>query len=128
MKMLEMKDIILFHKKLIEKTGGSDGIRDYSLIDSALNRAFASFDGKDLYESIEEKISVIATSMVKNHGFVDGNKRIGIAVMLLLLQLNEIVVQYIQTELIELGLNIASGNYSEQDVTEWIEEHKENKA
>ncbi len=128
MKMLEMKDIILFHKKLIEKTGGSDGIRDYSLIDSALNRAFASFDGKDLYESIEEKISVIATSMVKNHGFIDGNKRIGIAVMLLLLQLNEIVVQYIQTELIELGLNIASGNYSEQDVTEWIEEHKENKA
>jgi death-on-curing protein len=128
MKMLEMKDIILFHKKLIEKTGGSDGIRDYSLIDSALNRAFASFDGKDLYESIEEKISVIATSMVKNHGFVDGNKRIGIAVMLLLLQLNEIVVQYIQTELIELGLNIASGNYSEQDVTEWIEEHRENKA
>jgi death-on-curing protein len=128
MKMLEMKDIILFHKKLIEKTGGSDGIRDYSLIDSALNRAFASFDGKDLYESIEEKISVIATSMVKNHGFVDGNKRIGIAVMLLLLQLNEIVVQYIQTELIELGLNIASGNYSEQDVKEWIEEHKENKA
>ncbi|HOU96617.1 MAG TPA: type II toxin-antitoxin system death-on-curing family toxin [Bacteroidales bacterium] len=128
MKMLEMKDIILFHKKLIEKTGGSDGIRDYSLIDSALNRAFASFDGKDLYESIEEKISVIATSMVKNHGFIDGNKRIGIAVMLLLLQLNEIVVQYIQTELIELGLNIASGNYSEQDVTEWIEEHRENKA
>ena len=128
MKMLEMKDIILFHKKLIEKTGGSDGIRDYSLIDSALNRAFASFDGKDFYESIEEKISVITTSMVKNHGFVDGNKRIGIAVMLLLLQLNEIVVQYIQTELIELGLNIASGNYSEQDVKEWIEEHKENKA
>lgn len=124
MKMLEMNDIILFHKKLIEKTGGSDGIRDYGLIDSALNRAFASFDGKDLYESLIEKISVITTSMIKNHGFVDGNKRIGIAVMLLLLQLNEIAIQYTQTELIELGLNIASGDFSECDVKGWIERHE----
>lgn len=68
---------------------------------------------------------MIAISIIKNHGFVDGNKRIEVAVMLLLLQLNDIEIQYTQSELVELGLSIASGKLHEQDVREWIENHNE---
>lgn len=128
MKTIAIQEVLRFHKNIIEKTGGSDGIRDYSLIDSALNRAFATFDGKDLYESVIDKIAAVTTSLIKNHGFIDGNKRIGVAVMLLLLKLNHIKINYTQSDLIKFGLSVASGKLHEQEVKQWIEKHKVNKA
>ena len=124
MKSIEVADILVFHKKIIEQTGGSDGIRDIGLIESALNRAIATFDGKDLYKEIEEKISVITYGLIKNHGFVDGNKRIGVSVMLLLLRLNKIKIQYSQNELVKLGLDIADGSIDEKEIKQWIKNHK----
>ncbi len=128
MKTVNIEDIIIFHNKLIERTGGSNGIRDIGLIESALNRANATFDGKDLYESILDKVAVITASLIKNHGFVDGNKRMGIAVMLLLLKLNCINILYTQEELIELGLGVASNRVDDKAIKEWIIKHMENKA
>ncbi|MBP7073119.1 MAG: type II toxin-antitoxin system death-on-curing family toxin [Clostridia bacterium] len=128
MKIVKIDDVIAFHNKIIERTGGSKEIRDIGLIESALNRAHATYDSKDLYEDFLDKVSVIAVSLIKNHGFIDGNKRIGIATMLLLLKLNNFSIVYQQEELIELGLKIASGQIKEQAVKTWIEEHKENKA
>lgn len=102
----------------------SDGVRDLGLIESALNRGFITFDGKELYESTGMKIAVIAHGLMKNHGFIDGNKRIGVAVMILLLKLNNITIKYSQQELINLGLRTTEGKYNENDILAWIESHK----
>jgi len=122
-RFLTVEDVIVLHSKLIAKSGGSIGIRDKTLIDSALNRAFGTFDGVDLYGSFDGKIAAITYSLINNHGFIDGNKRIGIAVMLLLLRLNGIKIQYKQDELVELGLGIASGIIDEGSIRAWITEH-----
>ncbi|OEF96660.1 death-on-curing protein [Vulcanibacillus modesticaldus] len=124
MKGINVSQVILFHQKIISRTGGSDGIRDISLIESALNRAFATFDGKELYEDDLVKISVITYGLINNHGFVDGNKRIGIAVMLFLLKINFINVKYSQKELVELGLKVATGEYKEKEIEDWIIGHQ----
>ena len=124
MNSIEIKDILVFHKKIIQQTGGSDGIRDIGLIESALNRALATFDGYDLYKEIEDKISVITYGLIKNHGFVDGNKRVGVSVMLLLLRLNGINIRYTQDELVKLGLDIAGGSITEKEIKQWIKNHK----
>jgi len=124
MELIDLNNVLLFHKKIVSKTGGSDGIRDLGLIESALNRGFITFDGKELYASIEMKIAVIAHGLIKNHRFIDGNKRIGVAVMILLLKLNNIIIKYSQQELIDLGLRAAEGKYNENDILTWIESHK----
>jgi len=69
---INVEDVLVFYRKIIEQTGGSDGIRDIGLIESALNRALTTFDSNDLYKDIEDKISIITYGLVKNHGFVDG--------------------------------------------------------
>ncbi|CAG7614116.1 hypothetical protein PAESOLCIP111_01678 [Paenibacillus solanacearum] len=124
MKTLEVAQIVTFHKKIVKATGGSDGIRDLGLIESALNKAFTTFDGQDLYEGILKKISVIVYALIKNHGFVDGNKRVGVSTMLLLLKLNGITIKYSQQELIEVGLRTAEGVYKEEDIEQWILRHQ----
>jgi death-on-curing protein len=75
MRFLVIENIILFHEKIIKETGGSDGVRDRGLIESALNRAFMTYEGKDLYPGTIEKVAVITHSLISNHGFIDGNKR-----------------------------------------------------
>ena len=123
MRFLSIENIILFHEKIVKETGGSAGIRDRGLIESALNRAFMTYDGKDLYPNLNEKIAVIAHSLISNHGFIDGNKRIGVAVMVILLKMNNIKVSYTQRELIDLGLKTAEGLMNEKDILNWVEKH-----
>ncbi|MBZ9609253.1 type II toxin-antitoxin system death-on-curing family toxin [Clostridium estertheticum] len=124
MKSIDIDNVLLFHKKIVDQTGGSEEIRDLGLIESALNRGYATFDGIDLYKDVEEKISAITHGLVKNHGFVDGNKRIGVSVMVLLLKLNSIQIKHSPHDLIELGLNIADGTFSEKDIKAWINNKK----
>ncbi len=107
MHSLSVENIILLHQKLIDQTGGRHGVRDMNLVESAISRAFATFDGNDLYEMNEDKIAAIAFGLINNHGFIDGNKRVGIAVMLLLLKLNGYTLHYSQEELIFMGIHIA---------------------
>ncbi len=123
MRFLSTDNIIIFHEKIIKETGGSFGIRDRGLIESALGRAFMTYDSKDLYPSNIEKISVISHSLICNHGFIDGNKRIGVAVLVLMLKLNNIDVRYTQNELIDLGLKTAEGFLKEKDISNWIKKH-----
>lgn len=125
MKFLRIENVLMFHEKIIKETGGGAGIRDRGLIESALNRGFMTYDGKDLYPSIIEKISVIAHSLISNHGFVDGNKRIGVAVMVIMFKMNNVKVCYTQKELIDLGLKTAEGFMREKDISTWIKEHIE---
>lgn len=72
------------------------------MIESAINKPFQTFDGKDLYDSIDEKVAAVTFSLIKNHGFIDGNKRIGVSVMLFLLKLNNIEIKYTQQDWIKL--------------------------
>lgn len=112
-----VQQVLLFHDKLIERTGGCAGVRSLPLIESALNRFYASFGGAELYPTIEEKAAASACGLIQNHGFSDGNKRIGAAVLLLILKKNNITLMYTQQELTEIILDIAS---SKADIPELV--------
>ena len=120
----EYEQVVKTHRSLIEKTGGMDGIRDAQLLDSALKTPFQTFGGNNLYPDILDKASQLCYSLIENHPFIDGNKRIGVHLMLLFLKLNNIEVNYSQQELVDFGLDIASGKMSKNDIKGWIIEHR----
>lgn len=120
----EYEQVVKIHRSLIEKTDGMDGIRDAQLLDSALKTPFQTFGGNNLYPDILDKASQLCYSLIENHPFVDGNKRIGVHLMLLFLKLNNIEVNYSQQELIDFGLDIASGKMSKNNIKGWIIEHR----
>lgn len=113
--------VIKIHSDLINVTGGIDGIRDENLLDSALNASFQTFDEKDLYPTVADKAVQLCYSIIENYPFIDGNKRIGIHLMLVFMELNNINLSYTQNELIDLGLGIASSTISKDEIKEWIE-------
>lgn len=116
--------VLLLHKLLIEQTGGEDGIRDFGLLDSALQAAYATFDGKELFPSKEEKAARIGTGLVSNHAFVDGNKRIGMYVLLTFLEVNGISLSATNEEVVDVGLRLAEGKMRYEDLLRWILEHE----
>ena len=115
---------VRLHSKMIARTGGSDGIRDIGLIESAIMRAAAGYGDYDVYPTAAQKAAAVCCGLVSNHGFIDGNKRIGVAAMLVILQKNDVMLQYTQQELIQLGLDLAQGLLSVEDCVQWIEQHK----
>lgn len=123
MKRLTKIQVIKMHNLLIQETGGSEGIRDDGLLDSALNAPFQTFDGEDLYKTVPAKAAKLAFFLINNHPFVDGNKRIGILAMLVFLEINGIEVNCTDDELIELGLGLADGTVNNEDLLSWIIEH-----
>jgi len=108
------------HKKLLDATGGLDGLRDEAMLDSALSVAFQTFDGVELYPSMAAKIARIAYGLVCNHPFVDGNKRIGTYVMAVLLELNHIEVDFTDDDIIRIGLELASGKMNDKQLLDLI--------
>lgn len=121
--LLTVDEILELHAKLISKTGGSGGLRDLGLLESAVYSAQSSFGGEELYPTLSEKAARLLFSLTSNHAFVDGNKRIGVLVMLLTLKLNGVTLHYTQPELIELGLSAASGKANYEDILAWIQKH-----
>ena len=115
---------LLLHQIICEATGGSIGIRDEGLLESALENAFASFDGHDLYPSKEEKAARLGYSLISNHAFVDGNKRIGIYVMLAFLEMNGIRIQCTDEELVHIGLSIAGGKMGYESLLDFLLSHE----
>lgn len=107
---LTVDDVIFLHKKIIDKTGGIRGIRDIGLLEMALNSPFASFGGEELYKSLDDKARQLCNSLIRNHPFLDGNKRIGILVMLIFLHLNGEKLDITNEEIVALGIYIAKGN------------------
>ena len=109
---------------LIEETGGADNIRDAALLDSALEGAFATFGGEELYPTKEEKGAWLGFALISNHAFVDGNKRIGIYVMLAFLEMNGIRIRCTDDELVEIGLSVADGSMRYEELLAWVQEHE----
>ncbi len=122
--LLTTSEIVSLHSKLIAKTGGVDGLRDLGLLDSAVSSALNAFGDFEQYPTVEEKAARLAYAIVSNHAFVDGNKRIGVLVMLMTLRLNKVTVTFTQEELTELGLGIASGMMQYEDILKWVMGHK----
>ena len=118
--------VLLLHQLIVEETGGSADLRDLNLLDSALESAFATFDGKDLYPTKEEKAAKIGYSLISNHAFVDGNKRIGMYVMLTFLEVNGIELYLTDEAIIQAGLAVASGNMDSSALLQWIQTHRLN--
>lgn len=124
--LLTVEEIIRIHEKVIAATGGSAGLRDRGLLESAVYGACASFDDVEVYPSVEEKAARLAYSLISNHAFIDGNKRIGVMIMLMTLKLNNVKIVYTQAELTALGLDTASGKSGYEDILSWIGNHKQN--
>lgn len=122
--VLSKKQVLALHSQLIAETGGTGGIRDESLLDSALNAPFQAFDGVDAFPSIVPKAARLGYGLIKNHAFVDGNKRIGAHVMLVFLALNKIELEYTQTELSDTILKVAADEYGFEDLLKWVIEHQ----
>lgn len=113
------------HELVTEATGGAPNIRDHSLLESALETAFQTFGGAELYPTTEEKGARLGYSLISNHAFVDGNKRIGMLVMLVFLEINGVKISPEVNEVSRVGLEVASGNMKYDELLEWILENKE---
>ena len=124
MKKLSKEQILMLHTQLIQQTGGSDGVRDYNLLDSALETPFQSFGGDELYPTIQAKAARLGYGLIKNHCMIDGNKRIGTHAMLVFLALNGIELKYTQKELYETILNVASGRVDYNGLLQWVLNHQ----
>ena len=118
--MLTSDQIKRLHKKLLDATGGLDGLRDASMLDSALSVSFQTFGGIELYPSVAAKIARIAYGLVCNHPFVDGNKRIGTYVMMVLLELNHIETDFSDDDIVRIGLDLANGKMNDKELLDLI--------
>ena len=116
--------VLLLHKLLTEETGGEPNIRDTDLLNSALESAFQTFDGVELYPSKEEKGARLGFSLISNHAFVDGNKRIGMYIMITFLEVNGIYLDCTNEEVVEIGLGLADGSIGYEEILEWIKNHR----
>jgi death-on-curing protein len=123
MKKLTKEHIIILHEILIKYSGGADGIRDVDLLDSALEAPFIIFDGVSNYPTVQSKAARLAFGLIKNHPFVDGNKRIGILAMISFLEINGIKLVCTDNELIRIGLELADGTADEQTLLDFVVSH-----
>lgn len=120
---LTVEEIIKMHEKLIQKTGGMSGLRDFGMLESAVYSAMQFFGEEEVYSTSCERAARLAYAITMNHPFCDGNKRTGMFVMLMTLRLNRAVIKYTQQELITLGLSVADGSKGYQDILAWIKLH-----
>ena len=122
---LTKQQVLLLHEQLIRETGGSSGIREESLLEAALEAPFQTYDDQDLFPSIQAKAARLGYGLIKNHAMVDGNKRLGVHVMLVFLALNGIELRYSQKELYEEILDVASGKSGYESLLKWVLLHQE---
>ena len=116
--------VLLLHKLITAETGGDPNVRDIALLNSALESAFQTFDGQELYPTMEEKGARIGYALISNHAFVDGNKRIGMYVLLTFLETNGIKIRPTVDDVARVGLAVAAGEMQYEDLLEWIQDNK----
>ncbi len=120
MTYLTTVQILFLHSRLIAETGGSAGVRDVALLESAAARPQATYGGADLYPDIFAKAAALMQSLVNNHPFVDGNKRVGIAATALFLQRNGHRLVASNQEVEEFTLAVARGERSFDEIANWL--------
>ena len=116
--------VLLLHRLIAEETGGSIGVRDEGLLEAALESAFSGFGGQEFYPTKEEKGARLGYELISNHAFVDGNKRIGMYVMLTFLEVNGICLDCTNDEVAEVGLSVAAGKMKYNALLDWVRDHR----
>ena len=118
--MITLDDAVKIHSILIERFGGTKGVRDKNLLESALLRPYQTFDKKQLYLSPAQKAAAIIESIITNHPFLDGNKRFGYVVMRLTLLSDELDIIASEDEKYDFVIKIAQGIFKYPDILNWI--------
>ena len=121
--MITLQEALAIHALAIDRFGGSYGVRDTTLLESAINRPYATFNGVDLYPTTIDKAAAIIESIVKNHPFSDGNKRTGYILMRLLLLQSDLDIRATEAEKYAFVIKIAAGKLMYDEISDWIERH-----
>lgn len=124
MRRLSKRQVLLLHEQLLSQSGGLQGVRDVGLLESAPAAPFQAFGDADAYPSLQQKAARLGYGLIKNHPFLDGNKRIGTHVMLVFLALNGVELSYSQKELSDIILAVAAGEKEYEDLLSWLLKHQ----
>ena len=120
---LSIHEVLALHERIAAQSGGGVGLRDLALLESALAQPRQSFGGSELYSALVEKAGALGFSLIANHPFVDGNKRIGHAAMEIFLVLNGQEIDADVDEQERVVLAVAAGDMSREQFTDWLREH-----
>ena len=123
MQFLTLKQILILQQRVIERSGGATGIRDKNILESAVAQPYMSYDGRDLYPTLIEKVSALGFSLINNHPFLDGNKRIGHAAIEVTLLMNGFEIQADVNEQEGVILAIAAGEMTRESFLKWLQKH-----
>jgi death-on-curing protein len=123
MRYLKLNEVLDIHRHLLEQSGGLAGIRDFGALESALAQPKMTFEGEDLYPTLIDKAVALVYSLINNHPFVDGNKRIGHAAMEIFLVLNGFEIEASVDEQEQIIVGVASGNVKREALKEWLALH-----
>lgn len=121
--MISLDDILKLHNASIQDYGGTPGIRDAGLLASALARPFQTFDRKELYPTPIEKAAAIGESLIVNHPFIDGNKRIGVLTLFALLQEYKILLTAPAHDLYDFVIDMSTGVIHFEEIVDWLRLH-----
>lgn len=127
MRLLTKEQILLLYEDIMNQSGGDAGIRDKGLLDSAYHAPFQTYGGTELFPTCLDKAVRLSYGLIKNHPFIDGNKRIGTHVLLTFLAINNIYLEYSDQELIDIILQVAAGSCTEDQFYLWVKKHIEEK-
>lgn len=118
--------VLLLYKLIVEATGGTFGIRSENLLESAIEAAYQTFDGEELFPTKIEKAARLGYGLISNHPFIDGNKRIGVYIMILFLEVNGIHMEFTDQEIEDIALSTASGNMKYEDILKFLKSKDNN--
>ncbi len=120
---LTLEQVKIIHSEIVKATGGSDGLRDSGILESALAQPQMTFGGQELYPTLAEKAAALGFSLIQNHPFVDGNKRIGWVATKTVLRLNRFDLPTKVDEAERVVLAVAAGEMSREAWTQWVQQH-----
>jgi death on curing protein len=120
---ITVKEVLRMHWRVIKTFGGSHGVRDLNLLESALARPKAGFGDYEAYPDIFMKAAVLLYSLIKNHPFIDGNKRTGLTACIVFLKRNGFMLQADESDIVTFTVSIAEGKMAEEDIAAWLKEH-----
>lgn len=123
MKIITIRQVLILHELQIEKYGGLSGIRDVGMLQSAIGRPFATFGGSDLYPDIFTKTAALIQSIIKNHPFLDANKRTAFVSAVTLLEMNEYSFVASNNEVVKYMLAVANENLTVDQISKWLKKY-----
>lgn len=123
MEHLSLEEVLVLHQRLMQRTGGSGGVRDLNLLESAIARPQASFSDEELYPNLWRKAAALMHSLIRNHPFVDGNRRTAITATGIFLELNGHTLTATNEEVVGFTLRAATGEIPPEEMATWLETH-----